>query len=137
VAHGDLLAIPQESWRQRRLWRWRRRGQSATSEGFGQDRDVSQSVAFHAPFSPSSSSSKRETKAKLSLITHLNVIFIAYLISSNSDGVLLFLAFGKAEKFFLLNLEFKTLLRYDVLYPFGDIAVHRGKALGGQREQKY
>ena len=29
-----------------RLWRWRRRGQSATtSEGFGQDRDIGQTVA--------------------------------------------------------------------------------------------
>jgi len=39
--------------------------------------------------------------------------------------ILLFFAFRKAEKK-LLNPEFKHALRYDVLYPFGDIAVRRG-----------
>jgi hypothetical protein len=71
-AHGDLLAmIPAgvSYRRQRRLWRWRRHGQNATtSEGFGQDRDVSHSVAFREPFPLAQA--PRVTKAKLSLIIH-------------------------------------------------------------------
>ena len=99
--------------------------------GFGQDRDVSQSVAFRAPFPASGSSSKsNQSQTITDHPSHPNVIFIASHISSHLTvtGPSFFFSLLEKAEIFLLNPEFKHALRYVVLYPFGDIAGRAARA---------